>query len=73
MGLRGPRARQTNTCRTRTKGNKADPITTNVFEGDFEAEWPNNKWLAGITYIPTEERWFDLAVMMHMYGLRLVG
>jgi putative transposase len=73
MRLRGLRARQTKTYKTTTRRNKADPVAPNVLKRDFEAERPNEKWLADITYIPTQEGWLYLAVTLDLYSRRVVG
>jgi len=73
MRLRGLRARQTKTYKTTTKRNKADPVAPNVLKRDFEAERPNEKWVADITYIPTEEGWLYLAVTLDLFSRRVVG
>ena len=66
-------ARQTKSYRTTTKRNRADPVAPNVLQRDFEAERPNKKWLADITYIPTEEGWLYLAATLDLYSRRIVG
>jgi transposase InsO family protein len=73
MRLRGLRARQTKTYKTTTRRNKADPVAPNVLRRDFEAERPNEKWLADITYIPTQEGWLYLAATLDLYSRRVVG
>jgi len=73
MRLRGLRAKQTKTYKTTTRRNKADPVAPNVLKRDFEAERPNEKWLADITYIPTQEGWLYLAVTLDLYSRRVVG
>ena len=73
MRLRGLQARQTKTYKTTTRRNKADPVAPNVLKRDFEAERPNEIWLADITYIPTNEGWLYLAATMDLYSRRIVG
>jgi transposase InsO family protein len=73
MRLRGLRARQTKTYKTTTSRNKAHPVAPNVLKRDFEAERPNEKWLADITYIPTSEGWLYLAIVLDLYSRRVVG
>jgi len=73
MRLHGLRARQTKTYKTTTRRNKADPVAPNVLKRDFKAEGPNEKWLADITYIPTEEGWLYLAAALDLYSRRIVG
>ncbi len=73
MRLHGLRARQTKTYKTTTQRNKAAPVAPNVLKRDFEAERPNEKWLADITYIRTDEGWLYLAVTLDLYSRRIVG
>jgi putative transposase len=73
MRLHGLQARQTKTYQTTTQRNRADPVAPNVLKRDFGAERPNEKWLADITYIPTEEGWLYLAATLDLYSRRVVG
>lgn len=54
----------------------ADPAATpadNVLDRAFEAERPNEKWVADVTYIPTGCGWMYLAAVMDLYSRRIVG
>jgi len=73
MHRHGLQARQVKAYKTTTRRNKADPVAPNVLQRDFEAERPNLKWLADITYIATEEGWLYLAVTLDLYSRRVVG
>ena len=73
MRLRGLQARQAKAYRTTTRRNRADPVAPNVLKRDFVAERPNEKWVADITYIATEEGWLYLAVTLDLYSRRVVG
>jgi len=53
MRLRGVRAKQSKRFKTTTKRNKAHPAAPNLLKRNFEAERPDQKWLADITYIAT--------------------
>jgi transposase InsO family protein len=53
-----------------------DPAATpveNVLDRTFEAERPNEKWVADVTYIATGTGWMDLAAVMDLYSRRIVG
>lgn len=55
---------------------KADPAATpaaNVLDRAFEAERPNEKWVADVTYVATGAGWMDLAAVMDLYSRRIVG
>jgi len=49
------------------------PTFENVLERDFAAEAPDMKWAADITYIPTDEVWLYLSVVLDLSSRRVVG
>lgn len=49
------------------------PVAENLLDRDFQPSEPNQKWAADITYIGTQEGWLYLAVVMDLYGRRIVG
>ena len=49
------------------------PIAPNLLNQEFEAEKPNQKWVADITYIPTAEGWLYLAVVLDLFSRKIVG
>lgn len=49
------------------------PVAPNVLGRDFEATAPNQKWLADLTYIPTDEGWLYLALLLDLFSRKLVG
>jgi putative transposase len=54
-------------------GRKLTPVAPNVLNRQFEADVPNRKWLADITYIPTDQGWLYLAVVLDLFSRRVVG
>ena len=55
---------------------EADPSkipAPNVLAQNFQAERPNQKWVADITYIPTESGWVYLAVVLDLFSRKIVG
>ena len=56
-----------------TDSKHAHPVALNVLERDFETAAPNRKWLADMTYVPTDEGWLYLALVLDLYGRKLVG
>jgi transposase InsO family protein len=55
---------------------QADSVATpaeNVLDRAFEAERPNEKWVADVTYIPTGSGWMYLAAVLDLYSRRIVG
>jgi putative transposase len=49
------------------------PVSDNVLERQFEAPLPNQKWVADITYIPTDQGWLYLAGVMDLCSRKIVG
>jgi putative transposase len=56
-----------------TDSDHDEPIAANLLNRDFTAERPNQKWVADITYIATQEGWLYLAAVMDLYSRRIVG
>jgi transposase InsO family protein len=56
-----------------TDSKHAHPVAPNVLGRDFEAVAPNQKWLADLTYVPTDEGWLYLALVLDLYARKLVG
>jgi len=48
-------------------------IADNVLDRQFQADAPNQKWVADFTYIWTAEGWFYVAVVLDLYSRRIVG
>ena len=42
-------------------------------ERKFDAEKPNQKWVADITYLPTHDGWLYLAAVLDLHSRRVVG
>ncbi len=49
------------------------PVAENLLEQKFEAEKPNARWAADITYIWTREGWLYLAVILDLFSRRVNG
>jgi len=73
MRLRGLRAKQVRRYKTTTRRNKRHPAAPNLLKRDFRADRPDHKWLSDITYIPTQEGWLYLAVILDLYNRGIVG
>jgi len=58
---------------TTTDSDHADPVASNVLERDFSTPAPNKKWVADITYVPTDEGWVYVAAVMDLFSRRIVG
>lgn len=48
-------------------------IAANVLEREFEADGPNQKWVADFTYIWTAEGWLYVAAVIDLFSRRVVG
>ncbi len=48
-------------------------IAPNHLQRDFQADAPNQKWVADFTYIWTAEGWLYAAAVMDLYSRRIVG
>jgi putative transposase len=73
MRLRGLRAKQVRRYKATTKRNKKHRVAPNLLKRDFRADRPDHKWLTDITYIPTQEGWLYLAVILDLYNRGIVG
>jgi transposase InsO family protein len=56
-----------------TNSNHKFPIASNVLNREFTADGPNQKWVADITYIPTEEGWLYVAGVLDLFSRKIVG
>jgi putative transposase len=59
--------------RVTTKRDPSHSVAKNLLKQNFAAAAPNQRWTADITYIPTQEGWLYLAVVMDLYSRRIVG
>jgi putative transposase len=48
-------------------------IADNLLDRDFQADRPNQKWLADFTYLWTVEGWLYVAVVLDLFSRRIVG
>jgi putative transposase len=48
-------------------------VSPNVLDRQFEAEQPNQKWVADFTYVWTAEGWLYVAVVIDLFSRRVVG
>lgn len=58
---------------TTTDSSHQYPVAPNRLNQDFSASRANEKWLADITYIPTDQGWLYLATVLDLYSRRIVG
>jgi transposase InsO family protein len=64
-------------CRTHrvvtTKANPQARVAENVLDRQFEADGPNQKWVADVTSVSTASGWLYLAVVLDLFSRRVVG
>ena len=66
-------------CKTKRKfkattdSNHKVPIAANLLEQEFNYSQPNRCYVGDITYIPTEEGWLYLAIVLDLYSRQIVG
>lgn len=56
-----------------TESDHSFAVADNLLDRDFSATAPNQKWVADITYIPTQEGWLFLAAVLDLFSRRIVG
>jgi transposase InsO family protein len=56
-----------------TDSRHALPVADNLLGQTFLATRPNEIWLADISYIPTDEGWLYLAVVLDLFTRKVVG
>jgi transposase InsO family protein len=49
------------------------PIAENLLDRQFDSSGPDHKWVADITYVPTEEGWLYLAGVLDCFSRKIVG
>jgi putative transposase len=56
-----------------TQSNHDLPIALNLLDRQFTVTVPDKVWVGDITYIPTEEGWLFLAVVIDLFSRQVVG
>ena len=69
-GLAGQHRRR---FRATTDSGHAYPIVANTLARQFAVARPNQVWAADLTYVPTDEGWLYLAVVLDLASRRVVG
>jgi len=49
------------------------PVADNVLDRNFTASQPDQKWVADITYLATDQGWLYLATVMDLFSRKIVG
>ncbi len=58
---------------TTTDSNHRFPVAENLLQRDFHASRPGIKWVSDITYIPTDQGWLYLTIILDLYDRKIVG
>lgn len=58
---------------TTTNSNHRLPIAENILGRDFQSDKPSSKWVSDITYIPTDQGWLYLTMIMDLFDRKIVG
>ncbi|MDH2328338.1 IS3 family transposase [Cereibacter sp. SYSU M97828] len=72
MRLNALRARPRRRGKPKDDGERS-VIADNILDRDFQADRPNQKWLADFTYIWTAEGWLYVAVVLDLFSRLAVG
>lgn len=59
--------------KTTTDSNHSFAIAENVLNRNFRTQEPDQVWVADITYVPTQQGWLYLAVVIDLFSRRVVG
>jgi transposase InsO family protein len=58
---------------TTTDSSHSLPVAKNHLNRDFTANRPVEKWVSDITYIPTEQGWLYLTIIMDLFDRKIIG
>ncbi len=73
MRLNGIVSKHRRKFRATTDSRHNYPVAENKLQRRFDASEPGQCWVSDITYIPTQEGWLYLAVILDLFHRRVVG
>ena len=73
MRLAGLKARHKRRYKVTTDSKHHLPVAPNLLNRQFSVDKPDQVWTTDITYIPTQEGWLYLAVVMDLYTRAIIG
>jgi transposase InsO family protein len=73
MQKHGIRAKGKKRFKVTTDSNHDLPIAPNLLNRQFTVDAPDKVWAGDITYIPTDEGWLFLAVVIDLFSRQVVG
>jgi transposase InsO family protein len=56
-----------------TDSNHTLPVAPNLLDRQFSPDAPGRAWVADISYIPTDEGWLYLAVVLDLFSRKVIG
>jgi len=56
-----------------TDSDHSEPVADNKLDQQFTRELPDTGYVADITYIPTQEGWLFLAIVLDLFSRKIVG
>jgi putative transposase len=69
----GIRSRTKKKFKATTNSQHNLPVAPNLLNQDFTAQAPDRVWVGDITYIPTNEGWLYLAIVLDLFDRKVVG
>jgi putative transposase len=73
MRKAGIRAKTKRKFKATTDSRHSFPVAPNLLNQNFETDAPNRIWAGDISYIPTDEGWLYLAILMDLYSRKIIG
>lgn len=73
MKKSGIEAKMNKRFKTTTRANPKAIAAPNLLQQQFKATRPNEKWVADLTYVATEEGWLYVATVLDLFSRRIVG
>jgi putative transposase len=73
MKLAGIKAKMRRSYKTTTRVDTRREAAPNLLNQDFSASSPNEKWVADISYISTQEGWLYIALVLDLFSRKIVG
>lgn len=71
MGLRSNRYKKFKVMTT--DSNHSHPISENILDRKFEVSEINSVWVSDLTYVPTNEGWLFLCIILDLFSRNIVG
>jgi transposase InsO family protein len=69
----GIEAKMNKRFKTTTRANPNAIAAPNLLQQQFKAQKPNEKWVADLTYVATDEGWLYVATVLDLFSRRIMG